>query len=683
MRVTFAVAAADGGASCGRRWSVEMDVRRTDTERQLFAAIADRLGTSAVGLSLRYATEEASHPVNLPHPSPQERCEMFGDDIPERRISDELWDVLLQLHAFSDVCEDNPEMTHTLRFIERHVAGFLLVVRTISTEATSAIEQMYLAHEERDDRVFDAFRKLAPAMQHDRDVVLAALGTGNCERLFDEGAFYQRDIEFVKRSISCSDSEYNSLYSLGVGGVSISHQLSEWRDTKEVMLHYLREVHRWSRRRLADGGCNGATYRNFQKHIRAHQWADVDIVTRVLEIDGMSLRFVTYPLTDTDADADREKHTVLIAVKECGHALQHASNRLRDTRDVVDAAIAENGEAIQHATERWRDDERCALQAVAQNGMAYLHLSDRLKLHRKLLACAAEQYPSVLAAAPRTFTTDRLFMLGACSANYKIRFGITSGWGSPDPDTEYHALQFASLSLRDDDDVVMASVSAHGNSLRFASERLRDDVGIVRAAMAHTPRAHRFASSNLRERCLAIAVLFAQSCANDDDVFEQLSYWRNHPDVVKTVIAHTRGVPNIARFDKSLLSNRDIVKCAFAHNRSRPRMSAFARPMLKYVDPILLDDPEFVAELVAENETNPKCDFSELLTCTSAQSTALRTLPTLQNLQTNRAFIMRILPQCYFIRGVPRHYLDDPEVVSAFATHHPNHPNVCDGFTDN
>ena len=62
-----------------------------------------------------------------------------------------------------------------------------------------------------------------------------------------------------------------------------------------------------------------------------------------------------------------------------GSALQHASARLKDDKDVVLAAVAYYGNALRYVSARFKDDKDVVLAAVAQVDYALEHASGRLQ----------------------------------------------------------------------------------------------------------------------------------------------------------------------------------------------------------------------------------------------------------------------------------------------------------------
>ena len=125
------------------------------------------------------------------------------------------------------------------------------------------------------------------------------------------------------------------------------------------------------------------------------------------------------------------KTEVLAAVTQHGWALYHASEALKNDREIVLAAVTQHGRALEFASEALKDDREIVLAAVTQHGWALEFASEALKDDREI----------VLAAV----THD--------------------GW----------ALEYASETLKDDREIVLAAVTQDGRALEFASEALEND----------------------------------------------------------------------------------------------------------------------------------------------------------------------------------------------------------------
>ena len=66
-------------------------------------------------------------------------------------------------------------------------------------------------------------------------------------------------------------------------------------------------------------------------------------------------------------------------------ALEYASERLRDDKDIVLAALGNDGMALEYASERLRDDYGIVLYAIRNNMRALEYASERLGAYRALI----------------------------------------------------------------------------------------------------------------------------------------------------------------------------------------------------------------------------------------------------------------------------------------------------------
>ena len=141
-----------------------------------------------------------------------------------------------------------------------------------------------------------------------------------------------------------------------------------------------------------------------------------------------------------------DKNSVLAAVRQFGHSLRYASEKLRGNDDIVLAAVEEFGRSLQHASTEFRHDID----------------GDKLREDPEFVLAAQDRDP--LRYASTELRDDPEVVLPAVR-----QFG--------------YSLQFASEWLRCDPEVVLAAVRQNGNSLQFASEWLRGDPKVVLAAV--------------------------------------------------------------------------------------------------------------------------------------------------------------------------------------------------------
>ena len=130
-----------------------------------------------------------------------------------------------------------------------------------------------------------------------------------------------------------------------------------------------------------------------------------------------------------------DKDLVLLNVKENGHKLFFALERLKKDKEVVLTAVQTNGRALQYASKKLRNNKKIVLTAVQEDGWALEFASKKLTKDKDV----------VLAAVQKT------------------------GW----------ALQWASEQLRNDKQVVLAAVQKDSYACRWASETLKNDNDIL------------------------------------------------------------------------------------------------------------------------------------------------------------------------------------------------------------
>ena len=126
------------------------------------------------------------------------------------------------------------------------------------------------------------------------------------------------------------------------------------------------------------------------------------------------------------------------AVEVYGGALEFASERLRDTAEIVRAAVSRDGLALKYASDRLRDDETFMRDAIEVDFHNIRYASERLR-------------------------DDEAF----------IRKLIK--------EEDHRALKYASERLRHDDEFVFAAVRDDYNSVEYASSRLKTEPLFVRA----------------------------------------------------------------------------------------------------------------------------------------------------------------------------------------------------------
>jgi len=135
---------------------------------------------------------------------------------------------------------------------------------------------------------------------------------------------------------------------------------------------------------------------------------DREIVLAAVTESGLALRHM-------NADMCKDRDIVLTAVKQHGDALQFASESLRaDAGVVLEAVKAPRGSpdmsAIQYASDLLLDDLTFMTSAVRVTGATIRHASDRLKQDRDLVLSAVRDYAEALFSAGPLLQHDAEFV---------------------------------------------------------------------------------------------------------------------------------------------------------------------------------------------------------------------------------------------------------------------------------
>ena len=236
-----------------------------------------------------------------------------------------------------------------------------------------------------------------------------------------------------------------------------------------------------------------------------------------------------------------DREAVISAVSQTGSInrlqsnLQFADERLRDDRGVVEAAIrgSDGGfRALCHASDRLRDDRDLAFMAVQlycpetapfELSSNYRDLSLRLRSDRELfLQAVAKSAPlsaacsdnvsrrtsgiyELLESAGPVLKDDRSLVLTAVTKDPMALFACSDAFRA---DREIvvaaisilgFALCAASAALKADRDIVLAAVRQMGLALCWAPEELKDDFEIALAACENQGCAIEFVSQRLKD----------------------------------------------------------------------------------------------------------------------------------------------------------------------------------------
>ena len=201
--------------------------------------------------------------------------------------------------------------------------------------------------------------------------------------------------------------------------------------------------------------------------------------------------------------AAEDRHFCLVAVTLNGEALKFVPELYRDDDEIVLAAVRKCGKAIVHCSDRLKHDRRVALAAVTDSA-ALQFCSDEHRADPEVVTAAVQSNSSRFGVqiqfASASLRADRAFMFGLLK---KAR-ELVSSWGS----TTLHGgalLRYASEELRSDRDFVMLALRngalRQGFNVLSISSELRGDRELVLSAVELSEDLHcclEFASDALR-----------------------------------------------------------------------------------------------------------------------------------------------------------------------------------------
>lgn len=170
-------------------------------------------------------------------------------------------------------------------------------------------------------------------------------------------------------------------------------------------------------------------------------------------------------------------------MKPWNFTLRDASDRLRHDKDFVLTSIRANGNAVKFIPKVMWENPEVAWEAAKLSELTLKHCPSDLLTDRSLVLHALTHHEHGLLFLPKTspFLDDDELVLAA----------VTSHGDS---------LSNVSERLRDNYEIVLAAVKLDGSSLRFASKRLRDNQEIVLAAtkspLSHTNSLFSFQRNN-------------------------------------------------------------------------------------------------------------------------------------------------------------------------------------------
>jgi hypothetical protein len=175
---------------------------------------------------------------------------------------------------------------------------------------------------------------------------------------------------------------------------------------------------------------NGLALGLLPVHLRDYQNSDMAVAN-----NGMALQHATKHIGSIAI--------VKLAVSNNGLALQFANRSMKKNEEIIRAALKNDGRALEFAAEDYRNDLEICYLAVSQNGMALKFANERLRHDANLVLRAINGTEYFVDGKAIEVPEDMVL--------------------HPDAD----ALQFASIPLRRNSDIVSAAISRDPSAERF------------------------------------------------------------------------------------------------------------------------------------------------------------------------------------------------------------------------
>ena len=190
------------------------------------------------------------------------------------------------------------------------------------------------------------------------------------------------------------------------------------------------------------------------------------------------------------------------------------------------------GNVLKHASEELRDDKEVVLAAVKQDGNAFEYTSEELKKDKEIFDTAKE---ALIASGfiepeltPKEFLADKELVLAMLQDSYVY--------------AEILEYVFAEDSLKSDRDVVMAAVQTHDCALDLVDKKFQSDREVVMAALQSDGTSLQFADEVLR--------------SDREFILEAIEIAVEYPDIDSDV------PPFFYYVDEKLKSDREVVLAA-------------------------------------------------------------------------------------------------------------------------
>lgn len=349
------------------------------------------------------------------------------------------------------------------------------------------------------------------------------------------------------------------------------------------------------------------------------------LLLKILLIDGELLKHASN-------DLKNDKEIVLTAIKNSYLSLQYASEALKDDKDFVMTAVKKCGLSLKFVSTRLKDDPKVVTEAIKDIRGFFAHrifafASTRLKNNEEFILSFFPNFPRVIDGVPRRLLRNRNFILKVFSV-YPLSFSFAVR----------NALKFILKTFKNDKEVMLTIINSNADLLFWCKDlipySIRDNYDYMLAAVKKYDLSIKYTSKKLldNENFILEALKINGFLMAIDPVNTK---YKDNKDMVLLSLENNRNV--VGTFEcisDRLKEDKDVIKKALSKDGR-----------------ILNDIDDF-----------SKCDKELILTGVSNYGTALKYVPVI--FKNNREVVMAAVKE----RGCALKYAsymlkDDEEIV--------------------
>jgi hypothetical protein len=173
----------------------------------------------------------------------------------------------------------------------------------------------------------------------------------------------------------------------------------------------------------------------------------------------------------------KDDEEIVLAAIESNHnlkAFRHASARLRNKLEVVEAAINKAGSSLEFVSDRFKNNKDIVLKAVNNSGYSLQYASEELRNDKEVVLAAVKKHADSLRYASEELKYD--IDLVDIVINDKNGFS---------------AFQYLAAPLRNNYELCLKACENNGGNIEYINEEFKKDKKIVLAALRAAKDTHR------------------------------------------------------------------------------------------------------------------------------------------------------------------------------------------------